>query len=82
MTIHDEILRLRDVVRRVADELKIDTARALADDALARPMPQWQGLTDDDRRVIWQRFLDSPRAARMFKTMHAAEEAVRRKNGF
>ena len=82
MTIHDEILRLRDVVRRVADEPKIDTARKIADEELARPMPQWQGLTDDDRRIIWQRFLDSPRAARMFKTMHAAEEAIRRKNGF
>jgi predicted Fe-S protein YdhL (DUF1289 family) len=70
MTLHDEILRLRDLVRRMADEPDID------------PMSRWQGLTDDERQDIWLRFMDSPRAARIFKTMHAAEEAIRRKNGF
>ena len=77
MTIHDEILRLRDVVRRVADELKIDEARKMADEALARPMPEWQTLTHDDLEAIKKRWVVTPRPVWLL-----VEDMLRRKNGF
>lgn len=78
MTIHDEILRLRDVVRRVSDEPNIDTARALADDALARPMPQWQSLDNHDLDAIKRKWEEGGQGPLRLLW----EDALRRKNGF
>jgi len=79
MTIHDEILRLRDVVRRVADELKIDEARKIADEELARPMPQFEGLTFGDLKEL-KAHISQP--ASLDILMGIVEGMLRRKNGF
>ena len=82
MTIHNEILRLRDVVRRVADEPKIDTARKIADEELARPMPQWQTLTDAERSGHIMKFcggvLTTPK---LYALLEKVEQQLKIKNG-
>ena len=77
MTIHDEILRLRDVVRRVSNELWIDDARKIADKELARPMPEWQTLTTDDLDAIKKKWVITPRPMWLL-----VADMLRRKNGF
>jgi hypothetical protein len=79
MTIHDEIVRLRDVVRRVADEPNIDTARKIADEELARPMARWQGLTFGDRKEL-RAYMSHPDP--IDRLMVIVEDTLRRKNGF
>jgi hypothetical protein len=79
MTTHDEILRLRNVVRRVANEPNIDAARKMADEALARPMPRWQGLTFGERREL-RAYMTHPDP--IDRLMVIVEDALRRKNGF
>lgn len=77
MTLHDRIVRLRDVVRRVADAPNIDEARKMADEELARPMPEWQTLTTDDLDAIKKKWVITPRPMWLL-----VEDMLRRKNGF